>query len=102
MKKIINFILRAIKLFFKVVFFPLKLISLGLIYFYKFFISPFLPHCCIYSPSCSTYTLLAIKRFGVFKGARLGIKRILRCTPNNEGGLDRVPENLKGEFKWLI
>jgi len=63
-----------------------------LIYFYKFCISPLLPHCCIYEPTCSTYTLIAIKRFGVFKGGILGAKRILRCTPRHHGGLDPVPE----------
>ena len=33
---------------------------------------------------------------------KLAFKRIMRCSPGNKGGLDRVPENIKGDFKWLI
>ncbi len=94
-KKIFNWII-------KIVLFPLKLLAILLIYFYKFCISPLLPNCCIYQPTCSTYTLQAIQRFGVVKGSWLGIKRIWRCSPGHKGGLDRVPEDIKGEFKWLI
>ncbi len=86
----------------KVIFAPFKFLAIGLIYFYKYCISPLLPSACIYQPTCSTYTLTAIKRFGVIKGSYLGLKRILRCSPNHKGGLDRVPENIKGDFKWLI
>lgn len=82
--------------------FPLKCLAKGFIYFYKFCISPFLPNSCIYKPSCSTYTLQAIERFGVWKGSILGMKRILRCTPLNKGGVDRIPEDLKGDYKWVI
>lgn len=81
---------------------PFEWIGIGLIYFYKYCISPLLPHGCIYQPSCSTYTLVCIKRFGIFKGCWLGAKRILRCTPKHKGGLDVPPDNIKGDFKWLI
>lgn len=74
----------------------------GLVLFYKKCISPLLPSVCIYHPSCSTYMLTAIERFGVFKGIWLGTKRILRCVPWNDGGLDVVPDNPKGEMKWLF
>jgi putative membrane protein insertion efficiency factor len=47
---------------------------------------------CIYYPSCSEYTYIAIDRFGWFKGSWLGAKRILRCRPGMPGGLDPVPE----------
>ena len=74
----------------------------GLVLFYKKCISPLLPNVCIYHPSCSTYMLEAIERFGVFKGIALGTGRILRCVPWNEGGFDPVPDNPKGEMKWLF
>lgn len=78
------------------------MIALGVVYFYKYCISPILPDACIYTPSCSTYMIQSIKRFGVFKGVHLGLKRIGRCSPGKKGGIDRVKENIKGEFKWLI
>ena len=86
----------------KIVCWPLKMLCIGLIYFYKFCISPLLPPCCMFRPTCSTYGLIAFKRFGVIKGGFLTAKRILRCHPRAKGGLDRVPENIKGDFKWLI
>lgn len=82
--------------------FPFKIICYGLIYFYKMFISPLLPKSCRYIPSCSSYGLEAIKKYGVIKGIFLAGKRILRCTPKSEGGFDPVPDNIKGEIKWLI
>ncbi len=73
------------------------------IYFYKYCISPLLPHVCRYSPSCSNYFLQALKEYGVFKGCFLGLKRICRCTPRNKCyGYDPLPINIKGEGKWLF
>ncbi|MBI4836860.1 MAG: membrane protein insertion efficiency factor YidD [Candidatus Portnoybacteria bacterium] len=43
---------------------------------------------CRFYPSCSEYTCRAIEKYGVGKGAWLGIKRILRCHPWNAGGYD--------------
>jgi len=70
----------------------LKKIVLSIINFYKKIISPYTPKSCIYHPTCSTYTYISIKRFGILKGGFLGIKRILRCNPFHKGGLDPVPK----------
>jgi putative membrane protein insertion efficiency factor len=93
---------KILKIFFKILSFPFYVLILGLIYFYKLCISPLLADSCIYSPTCSTYAVIAIKRFGVIKGSKLALKRIMRCAPGFKGGVDRVPENIKGEFRWLI
>ena len=74
----------------------------GLVLFYKKCISPLTPSVCIYHPSCSTYMLEAIERFGVIKGIGLGTARLLRCVPWKEGGYDPVPDNPKGDMKWLF
>ena len=59
---------------------------------YQVALSPLLPAACRFSPSCSQFTLIAVKRFGFFKGCFLGFKRIGRCHPFHEGGYDPVPK----------
>ncbi len=61
------------------------------IMFYKKFISPLTPPVCRYTPTCSTYALQAIKKYGPFKGTWLAVKRILRCNPWGGSGYDPVP-----------
>ncbi|HNX24389.1 MAG TPA: membrane protein insertion efficiency factor YidD [Spirochaetota bacterium] len=63
-----------------------------IIKFYKFFISPVLPAACRYYPTCSVYSIQAIKKFGLIKGGFLSFKRVLSCNPFCEGGFDPVPE----------
>jgi putative membrane protein insertion efficiency factor len=62
-----------------------------LIKIYQLLISPLFPSSCRYSPTCSYYTLEALKKYGILKGSWLGIKRISRCHPWGGSGYDPVP-----------
>lgn len=73
----------------------MKKILIGLIRFYKKYISPKSPPCCRFIPSCSQYGLEAVERYGALKGSFLTLIRILRCNPWSAGGYDPVPKNLK-------
>ena len=75
------------KLFLRILSFPF----IGLIKIYQWIISPILGPKCRYTPSCSHYMLQALKKYGLFKGGWLGIKRIARCHPWGGHGYDPVP-----------
>lgn len=70
----------------------MKYLLMGLIKFYKKFISPLFPPCCKYYPTCSSYALEAVKKYGFFRGGWLAVWRILRCNPWSMGGIDYVPD----------
>lgn len=67
-----------------------RTVLMGLVRGYQYFISPILPPSCRFIPSCSTYTLQAIEKYGAFRGAWMGLCRILRCHPFSRGGYDPV------------
>jgi len=62
-----------------------------LIKIYQLLISPLFPSSCRFSPTCSSYSLDALKKYGLLKGSWLGIKRISRCHPWGGSGYDPVP-----------
>jgi len=66
-----------------------------LIHLYKYSLSTLLGPCCRFTPSCSSYALLSIQRFGIMKGALLIFKRLIKCHPFHPGGYDPVPEIIK-------
>ena len=70
----------------------MKHAAMLLIRFYRKCISPLLPRCCKYYPSCSAYALGVIERFGFFRGMWLALWRLLRCNPWSKGGFDPVPQ----------
>ena len=62
---------------------------------YQWVISPILPNSCRYTPTCSNYTIDAIKEWGPLKGGWLGLKRISSCHPWGGKGEDPVPRKHK-------
>lgn len=71
------------------------LVIIGFIRCYQYCISPLLaPHCRFY-PSCSSYSIDAVKKRGVLMGCYLSLIRILKCHPLHKGGVDLVPEKKK-------
>lgn len=69
----------------------LALPLIALVRFYQIVISPLTPPTCRYYPSCSSYAVTALQRFGPLKGTWLAVRRVLRCHPWAPGGVDHVP-----------
>ena len=66
-----------------------------IIKFYKYFISPLLGNRCRFLPTCSEYSIEALKAHGLIRGLKLGTMRILKCHPfkklGGTHGVDFVP-----------
>ena len=66
---------------------------------YKFLICPLIGHSCRYLPTCSQYSIDALKEFGFFKGFYMSMKRILSCHPikflGGGEGFDPVKKEIK-------
>jgi len=69
----------------------LQFIFLLPVYFYRYSISPLIGPRCRYTPTCSQYTIDAVKKYGIIKGGWLAIKRISSCHPWGGSGYDPVP-----------
>lgn len=70
---------------------PFTFLIIGMIKFYRYFISPYLQPRCRFAPTCSMYALDAIQQHGLVKGGQLALKRLCRCHPWGDSGLDPVP-----------
>lgn len=69
----------------------MKYLMIALIRFYQMAISPWLGQRCRFYPSCSSYSIEALQRHGVFRGSLLALARVFKCHPFHPGGLDPVP-----------
>jgi putative membrane protein insertion efficiency factor len=68
----------------------MQALIIGALRIYKRWLSPVLPSACRFEPTCSVYMMQAIEKYGVRRGLSKGLKRIGRCHPFHEGGLDPV------------
>ena len=77
----------------------ITVILIKLIKGYKFLISPILGNSCRYLPTCSDYSIEALKEHGFLKGIYLSFKRVLSCHPikflGGGEGFDPVNKNMK-------
>ncbi|MDR2067936.1 MAG: membrane protein insertion efficiency factor YidD [Holosporaceae bacterium] len=60
----------------------------AIIRFYQKIVSPHMRFKCKFYPSCSQYTLLAIKKYGFVRGIVKALLRIAKCAPFSAGGVD--------------
>lgn len=68
----------------------MRALVIGGLRIYKRWISPLLPSACRFEPTCSVYMMQAVEKYGVVRGIAKGLRRIGRCHPFHEGGLDPV------------
>ena len=73
----------------------LTYILIKLIKLYRYLISPLLGQSCRYLPTCSEYSIEALRTYGFFKGLFLSVKRIFSCHPWGRGGFDPVKKEMK-------
>ena len=76
-------------------------ILIKLIKGYRFFVSPLIGQSCRYLPTCSEYSIEALKEFGLAKGILMSLKRILSCHPikflGGGDGFDPVKKEIKAK-----
>ena len=68
----------------------MKHVAITMIRLYQRLVSPALPRCCIYEPSCSEYAAQAYEQHGFVRGTWLAARRLARCGPWSRGGDDPV------------
>jgi len=66
---------------------------LAMVRWYRDAVSPALPPRCRFYPTCSSYAVTALERYGPARGGWLALRRLVRCGPWNPGGVDHVPGN---------
>ena len=64
---------------------------------YKYLVSPLIGPSCRYLPTCSEYSIEALKTYGFVKGLLLSVKRIMSCHPWGNSGFDPVKKEIKAK-----
>lgn len=76
----------------------MRWLLLALLRLYQRFVSPLLGPTCRYYPSCSGYAVTSVQRHGALRGSWLAARRVGRCHPWSDGGVDLVPP--LGDYRW--
>ena len=72
----------------------MRALLMGLVRGYRLLLSPCIGSACRFEPTCSVYSLQALEQHGAAAGSYLTVRRLARCHPWCEGGLDPVPQEL--------
>lgn len=72
----------------------MRALLIGVVKGYRLFLSPWLGSACRFEPTCSVYSLQALEQHGAAAGSYLTVRRLVRCHPWCDGGLDPVPQEL--------
>ncbi|WP_312565240.1 membrane protein insertion efficiency factor YidD [Diaphorobacter sp.] len=72
----------------------IRALLMGLVRGYRLLLSPWIGSACRFEPTCSVYSLQALEQHGAAAGSYLTVRRLARCHPWCEGGLDPVPQEL--------
>ncbi|ABM44242.1 MULTISPECIES: membrane protein insertion efficiency factor YidD [Diaphorobacter] len=72
----------------------MRALLMGLVRGYRLLLSPWIGSACRFEPTCSVYSLQALEQHGAAAGSYLTVRRLARCHPWCEGGLDPVPQEL--------
>jgi putative membrane protein insertion efficiency factor len=67
-------------------------IAIGLLWIYRYLLSPLLGPRCRFMPSCSEYAMQALHTHGAVRGGWLSARRLCKCHPWHPGGFDPVPD----------
>ncbi|PUA28651.1 MAG: membrane protein insertion efficiency factor YidD [Cellvibrio sp. 79] len=70
-------------------------VTIKFIHGYRYLLSPWIGNQCRFYPTCSHYSEESLQRYGFFFGSYLTLRRLIKCHPWHEGGLDPVPEMKK-------
>jgi len=75
---------------------------IGLVRGYQLLFSAWLGSSCRFEPTCSSYSLDALRRHGAAAGSYLTVARLVRCHPWCQGGLDPIPDHKPALFTGLL
>ena len=68
-------------------YYVLKYLAIGTVLLYKAVAPLSMRDACRFEPTCSTYMIISIRKYGLFRGVYRGMRRIMRCKPPH-GGID--------------